>query len=801
MTHAQAGRVRLSHVCAVNLLAAAVAIAIAGPAAAQQVTDEDATETRADQRDGERGHRADHRRGGHDRRDGEGRRGRGDDATTFQTVHVTAAQIARQALGTSTITAEDIETRPPANDIADILRTMPGVNLSGNSASGQYGNNRQIDIRGMGPENTLVLVDGKRVGSRDSIRMGRSGERNTRGDTNWVPAEAIERIEVLRGPAAARYGSGAAGGVINIITKKPTGDLTGSVTLYGLVPEHGDEGGSERAGFTLSGPLSDALSFRLYGNINKTDADSLDLNADYSAGTTPPAGREGVKNKDVNGLLRWDVTADQVVEFEAGFSRQGNIYAGDRAVSNAGTALLTELANEGAETNRLYRSSGGITHRGRWGDVTSRLTLGYEGTNNTRLNEGLAGSGEGSINTATGWSTSRLRNYQADGEVNVPTTLGGTENVWTFGFEYLDSRLEDPFSVTQSASNGGGIPGLDEDRGGGKVDAQTSAVFVEDNIYLGDRWILTPGLRFDHHSQFGNNLSPSLNAQFKLAEQWLIKGGIARAFKAPNLYQSNPNYLYYTMGNGCPTNYPSSAAGGGGCYVQGNADLDAETSVNKEIGIEWAPDSGYHASLTYFHNDYKNKIQSGFVPVGTTSCTSAGVCSWVFKWENAPKAVVRGLEGNLNIPLLGERGDVLKWNTNVTYMIENKNKETDQPLSVIPEYTINTSLDWRATENLTLLLTGTFYGEQEPALNNVNNDDRCEGATAAACDLLRQKRKPYEIWGVSARYRITPKISLGAGVNNLLDKRLFREANSSGAGAATYNEPGRAYWATLNFGF
>ncbi|KAG1530983.1 hypothetical protein G6F50_016966 [Rhizopus delemar] len=83
----------------------------------------------------------------------------------------------------------------------------------------------------MGPENTLILVDGKRIGARDAVRMGRSGERNTRGDTNCVPAEMIERIEELRGPAAARYASGASGGVVNIITKRPTGDLTGAVDL------------------------------------------------------------------------------------------------------------------------------------------------------------------------------------------------------------------------------------------------------------------------------------------------------------------------------------------------------------------------------------------------------------------------------------------------------------------------------------------------------------------------------------------------------------------------------------------
>src|SRR5690606_1539721 len=129
---------------------------------------------------------------------------------------VKAEQELKQTLGSSIITAEDIQKSPPANDISEVLRTMPGVNLTGNSASGQRGNNRQIDIRGMCPENTMILIDGKPVSSRSAVRFGWRGERDSRGDTNWVPAEQIERVEVLRGPAAARYGNGAAGGVVNI---------------------------------------------------------------------------------------------------------------------------------------------------------------------------------------------------------------------------------------------------------------------------------------------------------------------------------------------------------------------------------------------------------------------------------------------------------------------------------------------------------------------------------------------------------------------------------------------------------
>ena len=98
-----------------------------------------------------------------------------------ETMVVTAAEQNLQAPGVSTITADEIRKNPPARDVSEIIRTMPGVNLTGNTATGQRGNKRQIDIRGMGPENTLILIDGKPVTSRNSVRQGWRGERDTRG--------------------------------------------------------------------------------------------------------------------------------------------------------------------------------------------------------------------------------------------------------------------------------------------------------------------------------------------------------------------------------------------------------------------------------------------------------------------------------------------------------------------------------------------------------------------------------------------------------------------------------------------
>lgn len=705
----------------------------------------------------------------------------------------TAEEELKQAPGVSTITSQDLEKRPPANDLSEIIRTMPGVNLTGNSASGAFGNQRQIDLRGMGPENTLILIDGKPVSSRDSVRMGRNGERNTRGDSNWVPPEAVERIEVLRGPAAARYGSGASGGVVNIITKKPTDKLSGSVTLYALQPEDSLESDTRRLGFNLAGPLSEKFSFRLYGNINKTTADDPQLNADafraagntLSSNTLPPAGREGVKNRDINGLLRWDLMPGHVVEFESGFSRQGNIYAGERLLSDTATGAMNTLAAQGAETNTLWRRNVALTHRGNYGEGrSSNVSISYDRTDNRRAEEGLAGSSEGAltINPRTGqpdYSQNKLENWRLAGEYNTPLQLGSQRHMFTVGFEHRRQKLDDPYSTAA-------VTGSDVSSASSLMESKTTAVFIEDNFEALPGLVLTPGLRLDHNSDFGNNWSPSLNAAYSLSPTVTLKGGVARAFKAPNVYQLNPNYRYTTMGNGCP--YVTGSRVSGPCYIYGNPDLEPETSVNKEIGIAW-DDRGWAAGLTYFHNDYKNKIYADFGGQNVPA-VDPRTGGRPFQWFNAAKAVVQGLEGHFNMPILGENGDTLKLINNFTYMVENKNKETGQPLSVIPRFTINSTLDWQINPRWSSQLTATFYGRQKPmSYNTANNTER------TGDDL--NPLPTYSVWGISTGYEVNKHFHLRAGINNLFDKRLYRLSTTNNFGASTYNEPGRAFFVQL----
>lgn len=701
------------------------------------------------------------------------------------TVYVTAEKQLQQSLGVSRISKDDIDKRPAANDISEFVRTMPGVNLTGNTATGQRGNKRQIDLRGMGPENTLILIDGKPVNSRQSERISMRGERNTRGDSNWVPVEEIESITVLRGPAATRYGSGAMGGVVNIVTKKVSKEFKGQVNLYANQPQDSKEGATRRIGFNLSGPIiQDTLGFRIYGNLNKTDADAADINAGH--GNDSAAGVEGVRNKDIAGRLQWKISPAQTLILDSSYSRQGNIYNGDTQNSNPRSALVNSLADSKAETARLYRSAYSLTHDGAWEWGDTKNVISYERTVNSHLPEGLAGGPEGSY-TGLDFVQSRLKNLRFSSEANIPFKLG-VDNVLTVGAEFTDSKLDDPASNTQGFKDQGktdAFNGISATRGG-KASQRNWAAYVEDNISLTDKTHLIPAIRFDHNSDSGSNWSPALNFSHQIGENWLVKGGIARAYKAPNLYQTNPDFILYTRGQGCPLNAPNSVR----CYYMGNSNLKPETSINKEIGLEFNK-NGWQASATYFHNAYRNKIVIGDQLIATSN-----IGNWLLQWENTPKATISGIEGNLVIPL----HDTLKWSNNFTYMHKSEDYQGN-PLSLVPKHTINSTLSWTPNERFDANLTFTHYGRTKPrgvAINRLERDGNPRAGVAALSSEHSQTQVgSYGIWGINAGYNWNKRVAVRGGISNLFDKKLYRTT----AGAQTYNEHGRAFYGSLKVSF
>ena len=557
-------------------------------------------------------------------------------------------------------------------------------------------------------------------------------------------------------------------------------------------PEHKDEGSTKRTNFSLNGPLGGDFSFRLLGNLDKTQADAWDINQGHQSertgiyADTLPAGREGVENKNINGVVRWDFAPMNSLEFEAGYSRQGNLYAGD--TQNTNTNDLVKK-NYGKETNRLYRQTYSVTWNGGWDNgITTSNWAQYEHTRNSRKGEGLAGGTEG-IFSSDQFSDIDLSDVMLHSEVSVPFDLWVNQNL-TLGTEWNQQRMKDLASNTQTFM-GGDIPGSTSTGRSPYSQAEIFSLFAEDNIELTDSTMLTPALRFDHHSIVGNNWSPSLNLSQGLGDDFTLKMGIGRAYKAPSLYQTNPNYILYSKGQGC-----YASATGTGCYMMGNEDLKAETSINKEIGLEFKRD-GWLAGVTWFRNDYRNKIEAGYAPISQTG--TGKVKTDIYQWENVPKAVVEGLEGTLNVPV----SETVNWTNNITYMLQSKNKETGDRLSIIPEYTLNSTLSWQIYPDVSVQSTFTWYGKQEPKKYNY------KGQPVTGSE--KNEVSPYSILGLSATWDVTKYVSLTGGVDNVFDKRHWRAGNAQttggdtgymyGAGAETYNESGRTWYMSVNTQF
>lgn len=710
-------------------------------------------------------------------------------STELETIVVLAARDELvQAPGLSVINEEAIEKASLSNDISEIVRKMPGVNLSGSSTSGQRGNQRQIDLRGMGPNNTLILIDGRPVTSRNAVRPGRGSEQDTRGDSQWVPPSAIERIEVLRGPAAARYGSGSMGGVVNIITKAPT-KKEFSVTGHYELPDSDLEGKNWRTNINMAGPLSDKLSFRTTLGYHDSEGDDPYINAKDavivddrgSPVASVAAGREGVENIDARQLFEYAMDAMNTVGFEVNYSNQSNRWAGDSQFQSINDDLVNALA--GQETNKMERYGASFTHRGEYDDASSNSYLEYTRTINERLNEGTAGGVEGQITlpeegAGYSWTEATYDTLNAKSEWDIYFD----RHTLTAGAEFRGEKLENPLVSALTFDEGFdfGETEADPSKRDPKTDSYLVGAYLEDNYQVTPDWYITPGVRFDYHDQAGSNWSPSLNTTWNFSPNWSVKAGASRAFKAPSLYQLDPNYIYYTRSFGCPSNVPLDQRG---CYVLGNPDLDHETSWNKELTFTYKDDTGLNAGLTYYHNDYDNRIGAGVERVGVVGVVADGLATdrSVFQWENQGEAVIEGLEGFVKVPVT----DTVTWSTNVTGNIRSERKDTGEPLSLIPKFTMNSNVNWDITPRWNTDFGVSYYGTIEAPNRSVTTGD--------ALDTFKLDREPYALANVNTRYNLTDDITIGAGIKNLFDKQIKREGTTTNAGARTFNEPGRYY--------
>lgn len=620
-------------------------------------------------------------------------------ASTLPAVVVTATASERRAAdapaSVSVVDGQSLRERPVL-DLADAVRDTPGIGLDDSVGLGRRG----ISVRGMNPDHTLILVDGQRINASSSAIAHSDME------LGWVPTEAIERVEVVRGPMSSLYGSEALGGVVNVITRRATDQWHGSLSTYGVFNDHGLDGDSFKTGFYVGGPLvPGTLGLNAWGELRRREALRDATNRSLTA-----LDDQRALNGHVG--LTWTPQTRQRIDL--------SIDAGKE--DQTGWRGATPLAPYQTEYN-LQRRRYSLAHAGEWDWGTTRVRA-YR----TTLQRDAWRSDGGD---ATG--PHRFVDSVLDTTVGV---RAGRRHMLTFGAETRRESLEDP-TVNRA----------------GKKAQNHYAFFAQDEIVLGERWELVLGSRFDHHADFGWETSPRAYLMFHPSEDWTLRAGTGRGFKAPTLKQLSPEY-------------ESFAAMGGRGIIRGNPALEPETNQSYELGAAWERD-GWTAGATVFHNDVENLIET----IRQPTCDVRGrVC---LAYENVAKARLRGLELTAGAPLWPG----VNLSANYTYL-DARDRTTDTRLADRSRHRANATVAWQVTGQLQTRARLEYVGAQfrSPALS---------------------ERPGYTLVHGYVDYAVNRHLSLHAGIENITDKRLAND-DASVYGRA---DEGRRYFAGLTARF
>jgi outer membrane receptor for ferrienterochelin and colicins len=433
----------------------------------------------------------------------------------------------------SVITAEQIKARGAGN-LLEALRGVPGLSLNGR----QVGGRKTLSIRGAEDRHTLVLIDGRRISSTDDT-IGHSDYQY-----GWVAMEQIERIEVVRGPMSALYGSEAVGGVINIITRKGGQQWHGGASVRGELGE-GPAGDGHQMSASASGPLGEWFDL------------ALGVEDRRRAPTPRPENKatSDIEGQDrQSGNLRLGFTPSEGQRLQLDMLRSEET----RRRHEQNTRLPARPYY--LDTYDLQRRQDALTWQADWSLLRSEL----------RYSEAEFEVNNKRSNNIAPTRPQRLEDRVWDG--NLAFALGDSHSL-TLGAERREEFLENA--------------GLT----GGSDSALHKALYVQDEIALADDWALTLGTRLDHHAIFGSESSPRAYLVWRASPELTIKGGYGEAFRAPTLKQISPNYV---------------GAEGPHTFL-GNADIQPETSRSWEIGADWRDEqSAYTATL--FRSEIKDLI-------------------------------------------------------------------------------------------------------------------------------------------------------------------------------------------------
>ena len=495
-------------------------------------------------------------------------------------------------------------------DVNQVLQyAAPSFNATKQSGSDGADHIDPASLRGLGPDQTLVLINGKRRHQSSLVNIfGTRGRGNTGTDLNAIPAASIKRIEILRDGASAQYGSDAIAGVINVVLKDKTQGLSGGIS-YGAYSTDVGGGYAEKSGeeiFNVEGKnrVLDPDGDKSYdGNTTR-----VDLNYGISLGS-----KGGFANFTAEYLTKartlrpgysWrkgygSAAVDQfqfMVNASLPLAEKSELYLfggrGNRDTDAFAFSRSAPAEDEPRTVPSLYPD--GFTPRITSNIIDNSITAGvrhemnngwladfshnYGGNNFHYLIKNTNNASLGSASPkefdagghsldmhvtslnfskfykkiASGLNLAFGSEYRAENFIIYAGETGSYATYDVNGVAITNPAVQTPYVNQFGVAPGGGSQGFPGYSPANAVDKTRSNIGFYGDVELNatKKWLVSGALRYENYSDFGNTLNYKLATRYNIAEGLAVRGSVSSGFRAPSLAQIHYNLIFTNIVSG-----------------------------------------------------------------------------------------------------------------------------------------------------------------------------------------------------------------------------------------------------------
>lgn len=555
------------------------------------------------------------------------------------------------------ITAQQLQNAG-VQEVGQALQMLePSFNFSRTFVSDGTDTIRPATLRGLGPDQVLVLVNGKRRHQQALVNVQQTIGRGSAGtDINAIPMSAIARIEVLRDGAAAQYGSDAISGVINIVLKNST-DTTGSIEVGQTYAGDGEVAhGGLNTGWALGedGFFNLTAEYRHRGSTNRAGPDSIRVD--------PPRVTQELgdgKAKDAYLWLNGELPVGPgALYWFGGYSkRKGDSYGFFRSAGDNRTipalypdGFLPNIRTTVEDTSLAVGYKAAINDAWNWDFSINhgRSKFAFNEADSANVSwwyEPLPGGGihaESPTSADTGTLETRQTTVNLDVRGSVDWGVGSEPLYLATGAEYRKDDFQitpgAPVTYTYGRSNDRNIPifgqageiaqpGMQGFPGFSPNEAvddgrHNYALYLDAESRLTSKFLLGAAVRYEDYSDFGNTTTGKLSARFDFTDRFALRGTVSTGFRAPGVQQ-----LFYSQRStnldpsGVLVDTLTARQSSQVTRAFGIQPLRQEESRSGTLGLVWKPGERTNVTVDLYRIDIDDRIifSSNIVPEGEGS--------------------------------------------------------------------------------------------------------------------------------------------------------------------------------------